>query len=206
MAQRERLVITLAVVGSILMVGMDQWAGPSFAEARKLAQQSVQDRDIAQALIGQIPSLEQQAGNPDGALRASIAQLQRTLAEQEPKVRDLQKSLVSANRMTGFLENLLARNRALQLQLMETLPPVAVSSNAEAKTPVAGASLKLYKHGVRLRLAGSYGDLLGYLNDLEQSSQRVLWGDMRLEVGVYPKVEMTLTVYTLSLDQAWLTL
>ncbi len=62
----------------------------------------------------------------------------------------------------------------------------------------------IYKHGIEIKLAGGYGDLLAYVADLEASPQKLLWGGMRLTVKQFPVSELTLTVYTLSLDSIWL--
>ena len=62
----------------------------------------------------------------------------------------------------------------------------------------------IYRHGLEVRLAGSYADLLDYVAELERTPQRLLWGGMMLSVTTYPRSELTLTVYTLSRDRDWL--
>jgi hypothetical protein len=63
----------------------------------------------------------------------------------------------------------------------------------------------IYKHGVEIVVSGSYGDLMAYLTELEQLPQKMLWNSVKLTVEEYPRARMTITVYTLSLDRAWLT-
>ncbi|MDO9244269.1 MAG: hypothetical protein Q7U32_10740, partial [Rhodocyclaceae bacterium] len=62
----------------------------------------------------------------------------------------------------------------------------------------------IYKHGIEIKLAGNYQDLLAYVNELEASPQKLLWGNLRLAVKKHPVSELTLIVYTLSLDSIWL--
>jgi MSHA biogenesis protein MshJ len=62
----------------------------------------------------------------------------------------------------------------------------------------------IHKHGIEIRMAGNYLDLLAYVADLESLPQKLLWGNMALTVTAYPRSELTLTVYTLSLDPTWL--
>jgi len=70
----------------------------------------------------------------------------------------------------------------------------------------AERSFDLYRHGVEIRLEGSYGQLQAYLAQLEKMPQHLLWGQLSYRVIDYPKAEMTLTVYTLSPDRSWLAL
>lgn len=42
------------------------------------------------------------------------------------------------------------------------------------------------------------------MNELEASPQKLLWGNLRLAVKKHPVSELTLIVYTLSLDSIWL--
>lgn len=63
----------------------------------------------------------------------------------------------------------------------------------------------IYQHGIEIRLAGSYGELLKYVEDIERSPQRVMWHSLGLTVDKYPRNILVLRVYTLSLDRKWLT-
>jgi MSHA biogenesis protein MshJ len=60
------------------------------------------------------------------------------------------------------------------------------------------------QHGIEIRLAGSYNDLLNYLAELERMPQRVMWNSVSLKVEKYPRNVLVLRVYTLSLDRSWL--
>lgn len=79
--------------------------------------------------------------------------------------------------------------------------PVATTANPA----VEGAPL--YRHGVEITVEGSYGDLMAWLFSLENlPGPRLLWGGVKLNVDQHPTVRLSLTVYTLSLDRAWLEL
>lgn len=62
----------------------------------------------------------------------------------------------------------------------------------------------IYQHGMEIRLAGSYNDLLGYLAEIERMPQQLMWNSVRFSVEKYPRNVMVLRVYTLSLDRNWL--
>ncbi len=80
----------------------------------------------------------------------------------------------------------------------------AAPEAAPRKEP-ATAGDGIYQHGIEIRLAGSYGDLLKYVEDIERSPQRVMWNSLGLTVDKYPRNILVLRVYTLSLDRKWLT-
>jgi len=193
------------------MLGLGQWVFPAITESGKLAAQAERDKAEAAGLSAQMAALEAQALSPNAVAQVTIAGLRRRFNEQEPQIQAIQQSLVSARNMPAFLENLLAGNKGLQLVSLETLPPEplvsAGTTAADGVTKsVASSSVQLYKHGVRLKLSGGYRELTAYLAELEQAPQKVLWGGMKLTVSTHPRIVLTLTVYTLSLDKAWMTL
>ena len=92
---------------------------------------------------------------------------------------------------------------------LKTLAPQSVLPVGEVKAGDAKPverSFDLYRHGVEIRLEGSYGQLQAYLAQLEKLQQKLLWGKLEYRVIDYPKAELTLTVYTLSPDRTWLAL
>ncbi len=77
---------------------------------------------------------------------------------------------------------------------------------ATAAATVAKPAELLYRHGVEITLQGSYLDMINYMSTLEALPAQLFWGKARLDAGQYPGATLTLTLYTLSLDQKWLTL
>jgi MSHA biogenesis protein MshJ len=199
------LILAAAVVGCLLFLGIQQWVGPAVSESGKFAAETLRDREALTTLGSQLAALEAQVSSPNAALQASLARLKLSYSNQEPQIQAAQKNLVMAKDMSLFLQSLLAGNKGLQLLSLETLAPEPLVNPAD-KTKVVETGVNLYKHGVKLRLSGTYRELMAYLADIEQSPQRVLWGDMKISVSNHPQVILTLTVYTLSLDKAWMTL
>lgn len=87
-----------------------------------------------------------------------------------------------------------------------TAVPVAVPAPAVAGQAVAPAQSLLYRHGVEVTLRGNYLDMVNYMDALESMPTQLFWGKAQLEVEEYPSARLTLTLYTLSLDQKWMTL
>ena len=56
---------------------------------------------------------------------------------------------------------------------------------------------------MQVTVEGNYLDLLAYVARLEKQPWQVYWGRTVMTAD-YPKVQIELTLYTLSLDKAWL--
>jgi MSHA biogenesis protein MshJ len=57
---------------------------------------------------------------------------------------------------------------------------------------------------VEITVAGSYADLTLYLDALEKLSWQMYWGKAEMRVEEYPRVTLTITLYTLSMEKTWL--
>lgn len=64
----------------------------------------------------------------------------------------------------------------------------------------------LYRHGVEIVLQGTYLDMISYMDALEALPLQLFWGKAQLDAQQYPNSRLTLTLYTLSLDQKWMKL
>ena len=84
----------------------------------------------------------------------------------------------------------------------------AAADNTDALGNAGGARQELsgglFKHGMEVKLEGSYADLTAYLKNLEQANLKLLWNSMSLSADKHPKLVLTIVVYTLSLDRTWL--
>ncbi|MGH8677796.1 MAG: hypothetical protein ACREUQ_05525, partial [Burkholderiales bacterium] len=114
-------------------------------------------------------------------------------------VEGVHRGLVAPNRMTGLLKDMLTRNSRVQLISLKTLEVSALVRREQTAD-----ERSVYKHGIELTLQGGYLDLLDYLAGLERLPWQMFWGQTRIDASDYPKVQMTVMVYTLSLDKNWL--
>lgn len=181
----------------------------------------------------QLAVLNAQGADLDARSRQRLSQAQNQRKLLGERLAAFEAGMVPPSRMQAFLQGLLSRNRNIELLELKTLPVEQVGAGLtekKADTPLAQApriardaamaltaakdaaasanasAEGIYQHGVEIRLAGGYNDLLNYLAELEQMPQRVMWNSVRLEVIKYPRNEMTMRVYTLSLDKNWLVL
>ncbi len=215
---RERVLILAAAAALLVALFHALLLGPALARQQQLSRQVARQQ-------GQMAAMEAQArafagrrnADPNAAARGRLEQLRRQLGQIDGSLADLQKGLVSPENMASLLEDMLRRDGMPRLVALKTLPTSSLASEEDGKTQVKGAAPvvqppsaaaaqhAVYKHGVELTLEGSYPDLLRYLTQLEALPWRMFWSKIEIKAE-YPKVTMTLTLYTLSLDQTWLSI
>jgi len=211
MQPREKHLIVGALVVAILFGGYSFWIEPGQQQTARLKKSLAQQQTEQEQLNAQLAGLKSQNTDPDAANRAELQRLRDQLAATERDLKAFDRTLVAPAQAPALLKTLLTRHRGLTLVSLNTLPPQPLIDPPTARegekpgaTPEPMPGGNIYKHGIEIKLAGSYPDLLAYVNELEASPQKLLWGNLRLAVKKHPVSELTLIVYTLSLDSTWL--
>ena len=144
------------------------------------------------------------AQDPDAAAVARLAAVRQDSARLAARLRSMRSSLVAPESMAPLLAALLKVNGKLKLDELVTLPATAAA--LAGSTPSTSATPLFYRHGVRLSVSGSYGDMVAYMDALEAMPTQLFWGEARLDAGAWPQARLSLTMYTLSLDATWISL
>lgn len=211
LSRRERGIIAGALIVGIVGVGYSFAIEPAMiAKAKSVAATSQATTELAtvQASITATAKVK----DPDEPNRQALAQARQEIATINEKFRQLEATMVPPDKMQAFLEALLSRHKNLELVSLATLPPLPLRAKPAGAAAAAGAQAaaveqrpaSLYRHGIKLTIAGSYGDLTAYLSALEAMPQRVIWDRVDFAVDKHPRSVLTLTVFTLSLDNQWL--
>lgn len=145
-----------------------------------------------------------QKSNATSPLHTQIRQSKQKIAEDEAYIKMRRDTLVPPDKVGALLEEMLNKNKHLQLISLDTIPATPMLDGKQANTPRAATEKLIYQHGVKITLRGSYTDLMTYLAALEKLPTQMLWGNASMVVVQHPTIELTLTVYTLSLDTTWL--
>ncbi len=209
---REKILIVAAVAVAVLFGGYSLWVEPGLMRAEQLKKSLDQQQAEQAQLQEQVAALVVRNSDPDSANRAELLRLRAEVAQTERDIGTFGNTLIPPQRIPALLQTLLTRHRGLTLVSLTTLPPLPLiampaTGKEEAKPAVDATPLpagNLYKHGIEIKLAGSYGDLLAYVAELDASPHKLLRGGLALAVKQHPVSELTLTIYTLSLDSAWL--
>jgi MSHA biogenesis protein MshJ len=148
--------------------------------------------------------------DPDAQARKRIDDLRRQLGDYDSEMRSVQQGLVPPDRMVEVLKDMLSRDAHVRLVKLRTLPVAALveaaagaAERAPAQSP-APAKNMVYKHGIELTVEGNFLDLMEYQAGLEKLPWRMFFARASVNSLDYPRVFMTVTLYTLSMEEAWL--
>lgn len=215
--QRERSLISVMVLVLVASLLNTLLLAPLLAKKKKAVQEVALQQEQLKMLQNQIQATKSGGKiDPDAPTRVLIAGLEQKLEQSRAALQSVQQSLVPPDRMGRLLEDVLSQNRGLKLVSLKTL---AVSNvldkpeNAPATTqdtpekaaetaPATGPAI--YKHGVEIAVSGSYAELTRYLDALEKLPWRMFWGKADMRVEEYPRITLTITLYTLSMDKTWM--
>lgn len=199
---RERLLVFAMAAGMLFVFADALFLSQVSQEKKLLSRQVRESKGRAAEIDAQIRALEaSQKIDPDEENRRMLEALRQKMAGLDASLQGMQHNLVTPDKMDKLLEDLLGQNRNLRLVAMKTLP---IADLEDENGKEAGRFSLLYKHRVQIILEGRYGDLLAYLTSVERLPWRVFWGGITLRAGNYPNATLTLTLYTLSLNKAWL--
>ncbi|OIQ76605.1 hypothetical protein GALL_417120 [mine drainage metagenome] len=209
------LLVCIAFIAHALLID------PLMKREKMLREQAASDAAQTRQIQQQIRLLEHNGlVDPDAGNKARMAELQRKMLAVDASLDMVRQQLVTPEKMPQLLEGLLKRNSQLKLDSFETLPASALEpfpdpaadGGADGKSKASGpgasgaSDLPAYRHGFVLTVEGPYLDLMNYLATLEQLPWNMLWSKVVLTAGTPGICSLTLTVNTLSLDRAWLSL
>ena len=210
--QRERILVFLAVIVSSFLLLQSLLLNPTLDQIHQSQNEiSTDEATIANLKQKLIEYNSQKIIDPDAQSKDKISHLQFLLQEKNQQLNGIQTTLVNPDKMPDVLRGLLQKNGKLKLIQLKTLP---VSGLLDSKTVVIDEHIKsnnngdlpIFKHGVEITIEGRYLDLLDYVNTLEQLPWHLLWSKANLDANNSLQNQLKLTVYTLSLDKAWLSI
>lgn len=187
-------VVALALVQTLLIDGGTLRQRNAAARLHSADEARAQIERQRQLLAGQARR------DPDRAAREALAAQEARLAELSGEFAQLEHSLIPPERMNQVLKSVVQGTPGIRVAGFRTLSPqpVALADAAE------GAAPGFYRHGFEIVVSGSYADLVAYLERLEALPWRLSWSEATLDAAARPLLTLTLTVHTLSLEEAWL--
>lgn len=206
MTLRERAIIFMSILAALFLLA-DQVLFPAQRNEQKRIEKQVSEQLVQlDTLNRQIERIiRDNVDDPDAALQARLKDLRTKYAALELEAGDIARGLVSPREMTRLIHVMMRENRALELVKAENLAPEPLALGGNNQPVVAaGSEPAVYRHGLRIQVKGRYTDIVRYLHTLERLNWRVMWGEVTLETERYPVTTATLTLYTLSLDRAWI--
>jgi MSHA biogenesis protein MshJ len=160
--------------------------------------------------------LEEAKEDPNKTYRAELESLKAELARMDAELKGTTDHLVPPGQMARVLEAILKETGGLQLTGVTSLgssPLVPEKSGAGAAAKKESTSVddestepvrRVYKHGVKLALQGSFFSVLDFLKRIEQLEWKFFWDSLEFRVLDYPDASVEITVFTINLEPAWI--
>jgi MSHA biogenesis protein MshJ len=210
---REQYLILLTGLVIVFFIPFYTFIDAKIIENRRSSQEIMRLQSSNQSL--KISTLEMQAAlkrDPNLDTRNKIAQYEAKLAKVDEKLLALTSELISPVQMRYALLDLLKLEKGVSLLSFELLGAQPLISNQtpsdkmsdtakEQKAAIENiespVGLNLYRHGIKIKLSGSYFELQNYLLQLENLSWKFFWQDFNYELKKYPKSELEIEMYSL---------
>jgi len=205
---RERaLMAGLGVVAVVLLFDTLSLS-PMAAQQKRLSGQLTEARAAIRAGEMALAANRGQE-DPDEVKRRYRDELRKQIAEMDERLQGLQKQLVPPDQVSRLLEGVLGKERGLVLVSLQKLPVQRYQTNgpakaADPKAQEAETGRGIFQHSFEIRVEGSYAELHAYLKRLEALPWQLFWGKAELDATGHPRLRLTLTLHTLSLNRAWL--
>ncbi len=210
---RQRGLLFFGIVVMVYLVWAHLFMDPLDARRKTLSSQVSQVRAEIDNLNAQIGKLARsRVDDPNAPARERLVGLRAEAADLNERLEELTESLIPPKEMARVLESLLNRDTRLRLVRLEGLgfaPLVELTDSGDgddASTVNASESALpgLYKHGLRMVFEGTYLDALELLRAVEELPWNFIWSRIALDVDEYPVSRVTVELYSLSFDEAWL--
>jgi len=216
---REQYLIFLTGLVAIFFIIFYLFIDAKIIKNKKSAQQIVRLQSSNQSL--KFSTLEIQDAlkrDPNEDTRNKITQYEAKLAKIDEKLLMLTSDLISPVQMRYALLDLLKLDKGVSLLSFELLgaQPLLANKSSEDepskgnqpkgdqpkesatnKNVEPAAGLNLYRHGIKIKLSGSYFDLQNYLSQLEKLSWKFFWQDFNFKLTEYPKNVLEIEMYSL---------
>lgn len=198
---RERALLFIGLMVLIYVVASGWVFSPLQQEQARLARALKEQHAEIDVFNTKIQTFLTQGGQNEQTQRARLKSLQDELRSLDTAVGQINKRLVPPKEMAKLVAQVLRSNEGLQLLKIESLPSTIVEDkNVQQQL----GSNTIYRHGMRVQFRGEYRDIVSYLHALETLPWRIYWGEVSLVTDLYPRSTVTVVIYTLSLNEAWI--
>ncbi|MAZ43642.1 MAG: hypothetical protein CMF48_00490 [Legionellales bacterium] len=123
--------------------------------------------------------------------------LRKGIKEASESLEAMTTNLVSQEDMRNLLVSVLEKSPRVYLKALQNVEGISLSGVDESKE-LAQYAMSIFKHGVRMTIAGDYFAVLNYLNKLEHLEHKLIWESMEYVVTDYPEAQVTLMFRTIS--------
>lgn len=199
---RERGLIAFSIIVVIVFLWWNYYAAPMMAKVEN--RQSENDRISSEiqntrVVIGSIRQRIAAGVNQEKEIR--LSRLVEDLAAVEEQLRVTTIELVDPEKMFQLMSELVYRDSRLKLLSLQRREVRAAIPPSDPEKPEDDAGI--YRHVLELQFAGSYLDILLYMQSMEAIDWKLLWDEIEIVSEEYPKVVVRVVMSTLSTRKEW---
>jgi len=224
---REQYLIIATGLVAIVFILYSLFLDTPIQKIDQLNQQISQTQQSSENNQNLIQVLEQALSeDPNVALQKELTQYQTKLGDIDEQLLTLTSDLIDPIQMRYALIKLLKLQKGVKLLSFAVLPASAMTNNktnsnadlaptsteqANTKagkmasaTHAATKPLRLYRHGIKIKLQGQYFQLKDYLAQLENLPWKFFWQTFDYQLKAYPLSELEVEIYSLSTAQEFI--
>ncbi len=197
---RERALIAISLLVAITFVWWAYYFDPKTVEIKSRQTENTRlqtEIDNTRVVLADIRRRINEGVH--GQQQAQLEKLRSELQQLEDSLRVTTIELVDPEKMFQLMNQLLYRDsnlRLLALRRREVRPAFEID---EAEDEEAG----IYRHVLEIEFEGSYLDILAYVQALEGLDWKLLWDEIEIASGEYPRASVKIAVSTLSTRREW---
>ena len=201
---RERSLILFGLLATCCLLIYSLVLEPRYDKAKLLTSQLTGlQQQLQQLSVDERKLLDVLASDPDKDVKVQIARTESELNNADTKLLLSTADLITANDMAAVLTDVLMLTDKVELLAMESLPATLLS-NTEVVESFVDNKLQLYRHGLRITLAGQYFDILAYLDNVEHLPKQFFWQRFDYQIQDYPQATVIMEIFTLSKDKEFI--
>ncbi len=216
---RERAMVFIGVLAVLFSV-FDYYFFTPMEKEQKLLVVNLNEKNAERLiLVNRVQDLMKTSqSDPDADNIARLKILRSQLINVQADLESSTNSLVSPKDMPKILETVLHKTSGLKLINLKSLGVTPIveknevevkaaqdnKSNEDEKKLTADNIDNAYRHGLRIEIAGDYLTTLSYLKTLEGLEWEFFWDNFILTVDEYPDSNVTIEIFTLSLNKEWI--
>lgn len=202
---RERLSVflglTALLIGAFYLLAFNPVLLRQQAARNQLKQSEAAINTFSQQQITLSAAIDR---DPDAEAIKLLTDIRAGNIAMHQQLTDAQAQLANPEKMTSVLRDLIAKQKGLELVSMRTLKVEDLLSSV-ASGPATVPNLRsVFRHGIEITVRGDYASLAAYMQQIEKLDWKIYRDSLSLKTEGYPVSSMTLTLYTLSMERAWL--
>ncbi len=195
---RERALIAISLLVAIVFVWWAYFFDPTVTEIEtQRAENSRLQTEIGNTSRVLADITRRMNEGVHNQQQAQLAKLQSELQQLESELQVTTIELVDPEKMFQLMNQLLYRDsnlKLLGLRRRDVRPAFEVAEGEEAG---------IYRHVLEIEYEGSYLDILAYVQSLERLDWKLLWDEIEIASGEYPRASVKIAVSTLSTRREW---